>query len=178
MSNATIAGTPRDLGRVLGLVQAHFPPGYGIASAAGQLPRRLSGMHFDTVLEIGTLRGQSAIVLAHFADTVITIDIVEQPEMREALELAGVADRVIPIVVASDAAKARVISRLAFDLAFLDGNHSRDCVEVDFTITRRCGSVLFHDYPHARWTGIREFVDTLPSDQTETDEVFAWWRAE
>jgi len=168
---------------------ATFGKQIGVASAAGQLPKRLKGQHYGTILEIGTLRGWSAVCLAAFADTVITVDIAGEsmPGMLRAagcgaiaeqlIDQAGLVDRVIPLVVASDAAKAALVSRLSFDLAFIDGDHSRDGVAFDFAITRRCGSVLFHDYTHERWTGIREFVDALPAAEVETDDTFAWWRS-
>jgi len=172
-----MSSEPKELRATFIRLRDHFPPGYGLASAAGKLPRVLTGLHFDTIVEIGTLRAHSTIALAYFADTVITVDIEEQPETREAIAISGVGDRIIPVVVTSDAAKERLLAALNFDLAFIDGDHTYDGVALDFRATHKCGSVLFHDYWHTKWTGIRKFVDELPADELTITDTFGWWRA-
>ena len=158
-------------------VYPQLDPSVNLASAAGQLPLLLCGHRFRTILEIGTLRGWSALALSFYADTVITVDVFCQPWARKVFETAGIEDRVVPIVVANDKAKAALINQLNFDFAFIDGDHTREGVKLDFELTSRCGSVAFHDYPHTKWTGIKEFVDTLPADELDIGGAFAWWRS-
>ncbi|HUT37376.1 MAG TPA: hypothetical protein VNE39_28090, partial [Planctomycetota bacterium] len=92
------------------------------------------------------------------------------------LECAGEAN-VVPLRVADNAAKAALLDQLGFDLAFLDGDHSRDGVALDFAHTRRCGVVLFHDYADPGFHGVTEFVDSLGEGTILRDVPFAWWFA-
>jgi hypothetical protein len=83
-------------------------------------------------------------------------------------------------VVPSDAAKRRFIDSLTFDLAVVDGNHFREPVKFDFECVRRCGLVLFHDYPASGTDadGVGYLLDEIrPAGIIERCPPFAWWRA-
>ena len=175
------------------MLEVHGEPAFRY-TAARHLAGILEGRRFGHVVEIGTQMGLSAAVWAYFADTVTTIDILKYRIRDSVLETAGVTDRVVPVVVCTDAQKAHVISRLTFDMAFVDGDHRKletDGVvfcpaQLDFDLVRRCGSVLFHDYPHsnpdapAASGGAGYVLDTIgPKGSVELfDPSFAWWRAE
>lgn len=134
---------------------------------------------YASVLEIGTARGMSALILAHWADVVHTIDIYHSKWIPEIFIEAGVEGRVVPIVVADDKEKAKVIQELTFEMANLDGDHTRAAVQLDFDLAKRCGLLLFHDYPQAYpgadgvgWVLGRQ-KDGIVIDRTP----FAWWEA-
>jgi predicted O-methyltransferase YrrM len=141
---------------------------------------RIRAFEPRVVLEIGTHFGVSAALLRLVAPRVITIDLVGLPTAREVLETAEVSD-VVPLVVADDGEKQMLLESLSFDLAFLDGDHSREGVELDFALTRKCGRVLFHDYeeiPNTAFPGVRGFVDAISEGAVTRDQPFAWWMAD
>ena len=135
---------------------------------------------YSCVLEIGTARGMSAIILAHWADVVHTIDIYKSQWIPQIFIEAGVEGRVFPIVVKDNAEKAKVIKPLVFDMANIDGSHFRPDVRIDFGLTHHCGLLLFHDYPRA-FGNKRDGPGWVLGRQTSgivTDlRPFAWWEA-
>ena len=142
----------------------------------------LEGKHFNTVVEIGTWCGLSAMVLAHYAEVVITIDTVRHPQLEAVLDTfgAGIRDRISAIHVLNDHDKRNLVRHLDFDFAFVDGQHTLAGCELDFLITKKCGSVLFHDYPCSapEHQGVGLFVDSITEGIVEPLVPFAWWRAE
>ncbi len=134
---------------------------------------------FDSVLEVGTARGMSALILAHWAGVVHTIDIYQSKWIPKIFAEAGVEGHVVPIVVKDNAEKAKVIQELTFEMTNIDGDHSRKGVQVDFDLTKHCGLLLFHDYPQAYpgadgagWVLGRQKTGVV-IDRTP----FAWWEA-
>lgn len=95
-------------------------------------------------VEIGTLKGLTAIVLARYFERVVTIDIVDDPLKREIAAMLGVHN-VEFHTVTDNAEKAKRIALLTFDAAYVDGDHARD-TESDFALVKRCGKVLFHEH--------------------------------
>jgi hypothetical protein len=95
-------------------------------------------------VEIGTLKGLTAIILSRYFDRVITIDIVDDPLKHEIAASLGIRNIEFH-TVADNAEKARLIEALEFDGAYVDGDHARD-TESDFALVRRCGQVLFHEH--------------------------------
>lgn len=149
-------------------------------TAAPGLIKRLDGKRFGTILEIGTCQAVSAAILSCFADTVVTIDVMARPQELLVIDLADAIDRIIPIVAGTEAAKKRLIAALSFDLAFVDGNHRHPAVRDDFEMVRKCGTVLFHDYPRSGsgQDGARVLLDEIrPKGNIERCPPFAWWRA-
>ena len=144
------------------------------------------------------MHGMGAAVLAHFADKVTTIDIVDRPIADKVLCLLEVKDRVRRVVVKDNDEKEGIVARTCFDMAFLDGDHTRYGLCFDFAITRRCGTVLFHDYPVSapplngdteymmhRYPGAPTWGDgsgflldyIVPAGRIERGTSFAWWFA-
>ena len=137
---------------------------------------------YSAALDIGTARGMSALILAHWADHVYTIDIYKSEWVPRIWEEAGVADRITSFVVINDPPgkkKAKVIAKITFDMAFIDGNHCRGGVLLDYKLAKRCGLLLFHDYPKA-YHGA-DGAGWVLGNQAEgvvTDmRPFAWWEA-
>ena len=159
----------------------------------------LDGKHFKCVLEIGTWQGVSAAILAEHADSVITLDIESRPEPEQVWAMFGVQDKIHRMIVANDEQKAAVVRCLDFDMAFIDANHDRQHVWLDFAITReKCGNILFHDYPYAvplgvaiptsyrldrhppadTGDGVGFLLDAIvPAGEIVRIPPFAWWRA-
>lgn len=95
-------------------------------------------------VEIGTLKGLTACILARHFERVVTIDIVDDPQKLEISDMLGVCN-IEFVNVANNEEKAERIAELDFDAAYVDGDHARD-TESDFALVRRCGRVLFHEY--------------------------------
>ena len=95
-------------------------------------------------VEVGTLKGLTACLLARRFDSVTTIDIVDDPLKHEIAASLGITN-INFITVKDNAEKAKVIECLDFDGAYVDGDHARD-TESDFALVKRCGRVLFHEH--------------------------------
>lgn len=153
------------------------------ATAADRLIEQMDGRHFERIVEIGTYRGVSAAVFSCFAETVITIDIAAQGYTGAVLSVAGVLGRVIPLIVPYDPARARLIAALDFDMAFIDGNHRPPHPELDFNMVKKCGTVLFHDYPQSGSGPAGNGAGVLLDEHTPEGKIdrcppFAWWSAD
>jgi predicted O-methyltransferase YrrM len=155
-----------------------------IRGGAGVFERALAGKGYRTALEIGTYKGCAAAEIAQYVDRVITIDLkrgkIEQNgeawDRHAFWQSLGVSN-IDLILVKDDAEKARRVKELAFDFAFIDGAHD-DGVRLDFELTKRCGTVLFHDADDNgpdRPNHVYEFISTLPKDQVEAIDIFALW---
>lgn len=152
-----------------------------IEDGASVIEAVLGSGSYRNVLEIGTYRGITAAFMAGFVKHVTTIDLKQGKMEREAFT----TDRVkmwnelgVPNIslklVESNEEKEGVVSRLAFDLAFIDGDHTYAGVATDFAMVKHCGAVLFHDYSPGN--DVYRFVRTLPSDQVQVMGIFAFWR--
>lgn len=127
-------------------------------------------------LEIGSGKGLTALVLARHFDRVCSIDIVPDPDRERIAAFAGV-ENVRFVTVADNAEKARLIGdMIAFDFAYLDGDHEHD-TETDFALVERCGRVLFHEYWPAQ-PAVMGLVDRLAAagGRVVTDGKLALWR--
>lgn len=133
------------------------------------------------ILEIGTYRGVTAAYFSDFADIVTTIDLKNGKMERDAQVFDRVRfwqamgrNNIMLHLVESEAEKAKVVDRLDFDFAFVDGDHRYDGVAADFEKVRRCGRVLFHDYTPGN--DVFRFIGQLPSSQVRTSGIFAYWQ--
>jgi predicted O-methyltransferase YrrM len=158
-----------------------------IRDGAGVFERVLGSGEYRTILEIGTYRGLTAAYLANFCDRVITIDLFHgrMEQLRESFDRVtfwrhmGVADKIELKLVQNDEIKTSVVQDLDFDFAFVDGAHDRT-VALDFSLTRRCGNVLFHDADDngpGKSNHVHEFIRTLPKHEVEFIDIFALWRS-
>ena len=118
----------------------------------------------ECVLEIGTCYGLSAALLAEFAKRVETVDVVifdnEEGIREQVWKYLEVRDKINFHLTQSSRLKKELIQSLKFDFAFIDGQHLTENVAFDFSLTRACGRVLFHDYRND-WPDVVEFVDSL-----------------
>ena len=162
-------------------VVAQSSVGDGLAE---KLEAGLAGRRWNTVLEIGTLRGLSACVLACFAENVITIDCDPHEDREKVFKAAGkdISNRISSVIIPDNDAKVILVRHLVFDGAFIDAGHTEGQVALDFSLAKRCGELLFHDYPKSGsgCNGVGLVLDgaTAAGDGVVTVcEPLAWWRA-
>ena len=129
------------------------------------------GFRGDTVVEIGTLKGLTAIVLARHFKRVITIDIVEDQQSAEISQFLGVGNIEFH-AVRDNAEKYDLIAGLGFDAAYVDGNHKDDTL-TDFQSVHRCGCVMLHEHWNPQ-PAVVKLVAGLSNIVTEGK--FALWR--
>ena len=183
---------------------AHFGNGI-VANSSLYMPGTnlsdvLAGKHYGTIMEIGTFQGISAAILAEHADRVITLDIAARLEPAQVWQIFGVSNKIIPFVVSGDIEKHEVVSSLSFDMCFIDGDHARLAVQMDFVMARsKCNEILFHDWPFAvpwgekpatsynyreHWydgngDGVGYLLDCIqPAGRILRVPPFAWWFAQ
>jgi SAM-dependent methyltransferase len=130
--------------------------------------------HAKHILEIGTFRGPSTALLAHYADHVTTIDIQPYYESVPVWVYFGVGHKIQAVIVDGNDSKAELIGTLDFDFAFVDADHMYEGAKLDFNLVKKCGRVLFHDYGDPRF-GITKLVDELPRTEVTIDAPFAYW---
>jgi len=143
------------------------------------LAQRLDGREVKTAVEIGTCTGLSAAVLACFAEMVVTFDVKPLPSAADLWHTTTVSNQICQVVMHADDAKIRMLDRIPFEFAFIDGNHHRHAVAADFVATRKSGLVLFHDYPWmvnplndgADWLVKNGIVDGMLAK----DSPYLWW---
>lgn len=163
----------------------------GLPGGAEVFERVLAGKGYRTVLEIGTYRGVSAAEMSQYCERVVTFDLkrgrlesLGESCDREAFWGSLGISNIELRLVGNDEEKRRQIAALDFDLAFIDGGHDAKSVAFDFSITKRCGLVLFHDADDNRKRAkkpnapnhVFEFIDALPKQEVEFMEIFALWQ--
>lgn len=128
------------------------------------------------VLEVGTHRGVSSTIMATSGLDVITFDIEVHPLREEIWEHFNVRTQIDARACEGNADLAKKVERIAFDIAFIDGNHEYKSVADNFAAVKHCGRVVFHDYEHKRHAGRTvKFVDELPAGQIIKLTPFALW---
>lgn len=124
--------------------------------------------------EIGTWNALTAVVLSQFFDEVVTVDIAHNELKHDVIRHLGITNiRCVDIL--DNAEKARVVAKLEFDFAYLDGNHAAD-TPLDWALTKRCGRVLFHEaWPFQK--PVWDLVMSLPdAEVTFGGAGLALWR--
>ena len=118
------------------------------------------------IVEIGTWKGASTVLLAQYANLVITFDPYPLPMCSGVWERMGVAHKIrrvrVPEGMTAD------VSDVDFDFAFIDGDHHFEQVVRDFEAVRHCGKVMFHDYAHPDCPGVTAVVDALDRQRDDT----------
>lgn len=125
------------------------------------------------VVEIGTLRGLTAVVLSRYFDRVVTVDIVPDPQREEIAAMLDIHN-IAFVTVRNNAEKAKVIGACEFDAAFVDGDHAKDQRD-DFDLVKRCGRVLCHEYWDAQ--PVVEATLKAAGGRIETQGKWALWRS-
>ena len=129
-----------------------------------------NGFKGKTCIEIGSLKGLTAIVLSRYFDRVITIDIIDDRLKYEIADLLGV-NNVVFINVRNNDEKTELVKSLTFDAAYVDGDHTHD-TQSDFDLVKHCGKVLFHEFWDAQ-PSVKELVNSLGNIQHSGK--FALW---
>lgn len=124
-------------------------------------------------VEIGTLKGLTAVILSQFFEQVVSVDVVNDPQKYEILELLGIKN-VLYLNVADNAEKSRTIQGLTFDAAYSDGDHTNDAA-ADFALVERCGLVLMHEHWGAQ-PAVQALVARLGRGVVVADGKLALWR--
>lgn len=137
----------------------------------------MEGKNIKHAIEIGTWRGVSTALLAHYADKVTTCDLRYYPESMPVWLYFGVNGKIRCTIMEDNDSKAKVINELDFDFAFIDGDHSLEGVAYDFELVKRCGRVLFHDYGIKHCPGPSKFIESLPETELKLKRPFAYWEA-
>lgn len=125
----------------------------------------------ETCLEIGTLNGLTAILLASRFDNVVTIDIVDRPIKYEIVALLGI-ENIEFITVADNIEKAEFIGGRDFDGAYMDGDHAHD-TQSDFALVCRCGNVLLHEHWDAQ-PEVMALVESLAGNIVCEGKLALW----
>lgn len=134
----------------------------------------LSRKRISVALELGTFKGITTALIAHYADKVITLDRDLILAAKIIWERFGVKDKIEFGHVPTNDIKLKVIENLHFDFAFIDDQHDYEGAEMGFEATERCGRILFHDYCD-EFPGVKKFIDTLPRENLTITDKFALW---
>lgn len=135
-------------------------------------------------VETGTYKGTATALLAFYADKVVTIDTKNYVDKYAFWLEYGVYNKIESYLIKDERDKTDLLSRIDFDFAFLDGDHSEKGIESDFELVKDCGRVLFHDYYEigsrfdlgtARLQGIVPLVNSLPPNEVTIGRPFAYW---
>jgi predicted O-methyltransferase YrrM len=157
--------------------------GFSLASAArpAELAELLAlARDRRTVVELGTGTAWSAIALAleDRLRRVLTYDPCVRPQRAAYLELAGpgVRER-IDLRAEPDSAGPRP-GDPAVQLLFIDSSHDRESVLAAFRAWRDAlasgAVVVFHDFGHPAYPGVRDAVAELELTGRETGGLFVW----
>jgi predicted O-methyltransferase YrrM len=133
-----------------------------------------------TVVELGTGTAWSAIALAldDGARSVVSYDSVARPERDAYLDLAGdgVRDR-IELRDEPDSHGPRA-GEPPVELLFIDSSHDRESVLSAFRAWRNAlapgAVVVFHDYDHPGYPGVRQAVVELELVGRGSGGLFVW----
>lgn len=124
------------------------------------------------LFEIGTYLGVSALMFYRYVDKVTTIDVWPR---TEPIGLWDTFEVNIDYNVFSEQDEIDAYTKdLDFDFAYIDANHDFEYVSHDFSIVKKCGRVLFHDY-YLKSAGVKKFVDELPKDELTFFDPFVYW---
>jgi predicted O-methyltransferase YrrM len=132
------------------------------------------------VVELGTGTAWSAIALAldDGARRIVSYDPSVRVERDAYLALAGVEARERIDLRAEPDSAGPHDGDAAVELLFIDSEHEREAVLAAFAAWREAlaadAVVVFHDYAHPQYPGVREAVEQLQLDGEEVGGVFVW----
>lgn len=156
---------------------------FSVASAArpGELAQLLAladGRH--AVVELGTGTAWSAIALAlgDPARQVLSYDPSPRAERESYLDLAGPAARERIELRAEPDTRGPHHGDPPAELLFIDSEHERQPVLAAFAAWRHAlapgAVVVFHDYAHPDYPGVRQAVVELGLDGLQVGGLFVW----
>jgi predicted O-methyltransferase YrrM len=156
---------------------------FSVASAArpGELAQLLAladGRH--AVVELGTGTAWSAIALAlgDPARRVLSYDPSPRAERESYLDLAGPAARERIELRAEPDTRGPHHGDPPAELLFIDSEHERQPVLAAFAAWRHAlapgAVVVFHDYAHPDYPGVRQAVVELGLDGLQVGGLFVW----
>ena len=113
----------------------------------------------EGIIEIGTWQGIATVVLASGGKIVYTYDIAYR-DAEYIWNLFGVRNKIRCCIapqwqIDEDIKIVAKESKINFDFAFIDGNHTDKDVRHDFELVKKCGRILFHN---ANFRQIHKFV--------------------
>jgi predicted O-methyltransferase YrrM len=156
---------------------------FSLASAArpGELAQLLSLARGRlAVVELGTGTAWSAIALAldDRARSIVSYDPSVRAEREAYLDLAGRQARERIELRAEPDARGPHVGDAPAQLLFIDSEHRRQPVLAAFRAWRGAlapgAVVVFHDYAHPEYPGVREAVAELGLQGSERGGVFVW----
>jgi predicted O-methyltransferase YrrM len=136
-----------------------------------------------SVVELGTGTGWSAVALAldDPARQIVSYDPSVRPERIAYLKLAGVSARERIELRAEPDSRGPHVGDAPVELLFVDSEHERRPVLDAFAAWRGAlapgAVVVFHDYAHPRYPGVREAVAELRLQGSERGGLFVWLAA-
>ena len=111
------------------------------------------------IVEIGTLKGNSALILGATGNDVVTIDNYSSPNSSKsgAIDLLAGLENVRLLESESSATGEKYYGSI--DLLFIDGGHDYEQVKADIEAWsyKVIGKIAFHDY--GSWPGVTQAVD-------------------
>jgi predicted O-methyltransferase YrrM len=134
----------------------------------------------QTVVELGTGTAWSAIALAldDSARRIVSYDPSVRSERAAYLKLAGTSARERIELRAEPDSRGPHVADAAPELLFIDSEHERRPVLDAFAAWRHAlapgAVVVFHDYAHPRYPGVREAVGELALQGSERGGLFVW----
>jgi len=135
----------------------------------------------EVAIEIGTFNGLGTVTLASVSKIVYTFDVAYR-NAEFIWDLFDVRKKISSCVAPQwqiDFTIEELVyywkSKLNFNFAFIDGEHSQKAVEHDFELVKFCKRVLFHDI---QGTGVGKFVkEELGLKAIDTRGIFGYWEA-
>jgi predicted O-methyltransferase YrrM len=134
----------------------------------------------QSVVELGTGTAWSAIALAldHSTRRIVSYDPSVRSERIAYLKLAGASARERIELRAEPDSRGPHVGDAPPELLFIDSEHERQPVLDAFAAWRGAlapgAVVVFHDYGHPRYPGVREAVAELGLQGSERGGVFVW----
>lgn len=122
-------------------------------------------------LEIGTACGFGTVAMSLYAKRVTTIDlpggwVPGQENVRATFEAYGVSNKIEQVFESSQTFLPQLIDMaVAYDLVFIDGDHSRDVLRDDFLnsaeLIRPGGYIAVHDYLEDCCVDVKPAMDDI-----------------
>jgi predicted O-methyltransferase YrrM len=159
----------RRLGDAFSLTSATTPNKLGV------LLRLARGRRYVVELGTGTAWATIALVVADPRREVTSFDVVVQPERLQYLALLGPDDRSrIELIDAPGATGPR--SQRPVELLYVDSSHDREQTAAEFRawapVLDPGALVVFDDYDHPDYPGVREAIEELGLTGEQRDFLF------